>query len=239
MSTRNHLYMPTTGKDPKKFDRVPALETEPGKPLFKHIASGFRLAGKVSDYLRTNAVKWKEVPSGWNGYGYTELDRYILVSRKDVKVVMDMLNKRESAVKPDEYDLKEAWCRKLVKLTGISMDTARKLAWEKLAAKERQIAELEERQDERGYSVRRERLINKIRRENPLRRIRDEEHAMNILRASARHNNSDYDDQLEIAHKKAFWREIDPALAKEYARSHTTYTGDISVFFPDNNDNQL
>lgn len=234
MSTYNYLYVPTKSTDPEKYKRVRVFEDAPGKPLYKLVASGFRLSGKVSDYLREHALKWKEERSGWNGYGYTDTERNILVSVKDAKVVTQMLKKRASAPKPDEDDLKEAWCRRLVRLTGISIETARRIADEKLNAKEGQVIELEERQRDRRYSVRRERLINKIRRENPLRWIRDEEHAMNILKASARHTHSDYDEQLKLAHRMSEWRDINPALAREYAREHTTYTNDISVFFPEN-----
>ena len=52
------------------------------------------------------------------------------------------------------------------------------------------IAEMEERQQDRGYSIKREKLINAMYRANPLRRIIDITHAEAIMQAHKRHTET-------------------------------------------------
>ena len=75
-----------------------------------------------------------------------------------------------------------------------------------------------------GASVRRGKLIAKMERENPLRYIKNEEHAQNILAASERHNNSDYEDKLEEGRELAASGDIDRAEVKEYARNNMQFS---------------
>ena len=76
---------------------------------------------------------------------------------------------------------------------------------------------MEERQDDR-YSRRRDSLIGKMRRENPLRRIEGEEHARAILAASERHNTTDYEYQLEHGREEATMGNIERDEVKNFAR---------------------
>ncbi|GEM_PF-4411203 len=77
-------------------------------------------------------------------------------------------------------------------------------------------------------------MINKKLRENPLRYIKDKEHAFAILAASNRHNNSDYEEMLEFAKEKALLGEIEYDEIQEWARMHCTYYD--SYYDDDNND---
>jgi hypothetical protein len=109
--------------------------------------------------------------------------------------------------------------RRLVKLTAITEEEAKAIAEEKIAYKEKQIQMMEDRQAER-YSIKREKLIAKMRRENPLRRIKDVAHAEAILQASFRHNCTDYESRLEEGRERALLGEIDQADIKGWARTH-------------------
>ena len=120
-------------------------------------------------------------------------------------------------IKGDPVD---SWAKRLSKLTGISLEEALIIAEEKLDYKEQCIRELEYR-DAHAPSVKREQLINKIKRSNPLRYIKDSEHASNILTASSRHNGTDYEQQLDYARGLAASGEIGKEEVKEYARTHS------------------
>ena len=67
-------------------------------------------------------------------------------------------------------------------------------------------------------TFRREKLINKMQRENPLRRIIDYDHALAIIDASERHNSTPYDKFLKQAHELERYGEIERGTAKEWAR---------------------
>jgi hypothetical protein len=69
-------------------------------------------------------------------------------------------------------------------------------------------------------SILRDRLIAKMERENPLRRIEDESHAQAIIAASNRHKNTNYEDKLDEARELAQRGDIDHSEVKEYARSN-------------------
>jgi hypothetical protein len=56
-----------------------------------------------------------------------------------------------------------------------------------------------------------------MKRENPLRKIENTEHAQRILAASNRHH-SGYDDRLEEGRHLAALGEIDRSEVREYAR---------------------
>ncbi len=60
-------------------------------------------------------------------------------------------------------------------------------------------------------------------RENPLRRIEDEEHANRIVGASNRHKNSNYEEKLEELRNDAKWGLIDYADVRERARQEMQY----------------
>ena len=57
-----------------------------------------------------------------------------------------------------------------------------------------------------------------MKRENPLRRIIDYDHALAIIDASERHNKTPYDKFLQQAHELELCGEIERGTAKEWAR---------------------
>lgn len=236
----NSIFIPTQGKDEKKFKRIPAFE-KVSKTLFKEVVDGFRMAGKVKDFILKNRLDVHYYGSDYNGYGYSTDNYEYLLRPKDAKVVMQMLAERSEAAnkrKPhSQNDKIAAWCRRLVKLTGVSFEVAERIANEKLEAKSKQIDELEERQYTMRYSVKRKQLINKIARSNPLRRIESEGHAFAILQASVRHTSSDYDATLEEAREMAARGELDYSEVKDYARKNARYRDDVqSAFFSKEDD---
>lgn len=116
------------------------------------------------------------------------------------------------------------WINRLCRLTGISEDGAKEIAEEKLEYKWDQISMLEDRQAER-YSVQREKLIRKLERSNPLRYIKNKEHAMAILEAGNRHTCTDYEKKLKVLHELEKEGFIEKGDAKEIARTQSM--GDI------------
>lgn len=234
MSKTHAIYVPTTGKNTKKFIEIAAFEKKTGKKLYKKVVGGFRMAGKVAAFIRKNTIAvWRE-GYNYNGYGYQDHDYYYLMRPTDAKIVQEMLEERSRKHKeaPTYEQKKEAWCRRLAKLTGITVEVATEIAEEKLDAKKRQIDKLMDRQYNDHYSVRREKLINELIRSNPLRRIEDADHARSILAASVRHNFSNYDDLLEEASNKAAWGEINYSEVKDYARMNANYNKNVEeVFF--------
>lgn len=156
----------------------------------------------------------------YNGFGYTKLPLAVTLStigevRKFNKLCREIENSPEK--KKSYAEKKEDWCKRLIKLTNISIEEARKIADEKEEYQESQISELEYRQVEH-YSKKRESLINKIRRSNPLRYIKDSEHAQNILAASHRHNYTDYEIRLKEGRELAQIGDIDKSEVRDYAR---------------------
>lgn len=91
---------------------------------------------------------------------------------------------------------------------------------EKLGYKWDQISMLEDRQAER-YSVQREKLIRKLERSNPLRYIKNKEHAMAILEAGNRHTCTDYEKKLKVLHELEKEGFIEKGDAKEIARTQS------------------
>jgi hypothetical protein len=242
-NVNNIVYIPSYGKDKTKFKSIPAFSGVTKAPMFRKVASGFRMAGKVRDFVMAHKLAVHYYGSNFNGYGYATSNYEYLMSRKDAATLLEMLHKRnEAAKKRKRLTFEErtaAWCRQLVRLTGISMDDAQRIAEEKLEAHAKKINELEERQLKECYSVMRKKLIDKMCRENPLRRIKDANHAFAILGASVRHNESNYDDMLDEAREKAAMGEIDYCEIQSYARQHARYWGDIqSAFFSNEEDNE-
>lgn len=167
-------------------------------------------------------------PQGaWNGYGYTQLPMVCRINsvgemRKFNKIKRELEENPPQKKTLSEEEKINQWARRLVRLTGIELQQAQKIARSKLRYKESQILMLEERQEEK-YSVKRQKIINKIYRSNPLRRIENEEHAKAILDAYMRHTASDYEKQLEKAQGMAAWGFISYDCVREYALEHTTY----------------
>ena len=98
------------------------------------------------------------------------------------------------------------------------------MAEEKVDYKNDRISAMISRQSEQGYSVKRGKLIAKMERENPLRPIRDYDHALAIIAASKRHNNTIYDSLLNEAHDMERYGDIEPGTAKAWAREQIKRT---------------
>lgn len=240
-NVHNSIFVPTQGKDEAKFKRIPDFE-KVSNTLFKEVISGFRMAGKVKDFILQHRLAVHYYGSDYNGYGYSTENYEYLMRPKDAKVVKEMLAERTVAAEKrktrPEVNPRAAWCRRLAKLTGISQEDAERIADEKIEAQYNQIAKLEKRQSTLGYSVKREKLIHRIGWSNPLRRIKDEDHAFAILHASVRHNSSDYDRELENAREMAACGELDWSEVKDYAREHARYWSDVqSSFFTKEEEN--
>lgn len=104
--------------------------------------------------------------------------------------------KKESKKEPKDKRLR--WAERLARLTGISVEEALEIAKAKEDYHAECILDLENRQCN-DFSRRREKIIRTKERENPLRRIEDEDHAEAILYAHARHTDTDYEDYLAAA----------------------------------------
>lgn len=160
----------------------------------------------------------------WNGYGYTPLGQFLSVADFiKARNRLEALPLKDGAKKLTYEEKKLAWCKRLAKLSGIDIAQAMIIAEEKEEAKQEQIDELEERQCYH-YSVMRSKLIRKIDRSNPLRPIKNREHAEAILKASERHNYTDYEVMLDIGREKAQSGEIDWSEVKDFARTNYTRT---------------
>ena len=134
---------------------------------------------------------------------------------------MELLNGKkitEKKVKSSE-EVRDEWARSLVKKSknAVTFEEAQSIAEEKLKYKDERIDAMWSRQYE-GYSMKRAKLINKMQRENPLRRIIDYDHALAIIDASERHNKTPYDKFLQQAHELERYGDIERGTAKEWAR---------------------
>lgn len=169
-----------------------------------------------------NTEKCKVQGSNFNGYGYTTWTRCYTLTRGDVRKYNSLQPQKETPKKSYEERKAaayESWCKRLSKLTGISIEEAQTIANEKIEYHQEKIDEVQDRQYDR-YSSQRQKLIDKMERTNPLRRIQDESHARAILAASDRHNNTNYDNLLNEGRELAKWGDIDRSEVKEYARTN-------------------
>lgn len=179
-----------------------------------------RMAGKVKKFIENHAKQVTRHGYDYNGYGYSSFEYRYLMSKKDIKQLQLIINEKSTAKAAPNTDdeKKQAWAKRLAKLTSISIDEALLIADEKLEYKEQQIDKLVERQCSQGYSVKREKLADKLRRSNPLRRIESVEHANAILAASKRHNETPYEHNLEVMSEEAKWGTITHEQARDMAR---------------------
>ena len=179
------------------------------------------LLGKLKTFVEEKKVDYRTYGDNYNGYGYQDHYHEYYLTAKDGKTFVELLNGKkttEKKVKSDE-EVRDEWARSLVKKSknAVTFEEAKTIAEEKLKYKEDRIAAMWSRQDER-YSIKREKLINKMQRENPLRRIIDYDHALAIIDASERHNSTPYDKFLKQAHELERYGEIERGTAKEWAR---------------------
>ena len=179
------------------------------------------LLGKLKNFVEEKKIEYRTYGDNFNGYGYQDNYHEYYLTAKDGKAFLELLNGKkttEKKVKSDE-EIRDEWARSLVRKSknAVSFEDAQAIAEEKLKYKEDRIAAMWSRQDER-YSIKREKLINKMQRENPLRRIIDYDHALAIIDASERHNKTPYDKFLQEAHELERYGEIERGAAKEWAR---------------------
>ena len=180
-----------------------------------------KLLGKLKTFVEEKKVDYRTYGDNYNGYGYQDNYHEYYLTAKDGKAFLELLNGKKTTakkVKSDE-EVRDEWARSLVRKSKntVSFEEAQSIAEEKLKYKDERIAAMWSRQDER-YSVKREKLINKMQRENPLRRIIDYDHALAIIDASERHNKTSYDKFLQEAHELERYGEIERGTAKEWAR---------------------
>ena len=179
------------------------------------------MLGKLKTFVEEKKVDYRTYGDNFNGYGYQDHYHEYYLTAKDGKTFVELLNGKKTTakkVKSDE-EVRDEWARSLVRKSknAVSFEDAQIIAEEKLRYKEDRIAAMRSRQYER-YSVKREKLINKMQRENPLRRIIDYDHALAIIDASERHNKTSYDKFLQEAHELERYGEIERGTAKEWAR---------------------
>ena len=179
------------------------------------------LLGKLKTFVEEKKIEYRTYGANYNGYGYKDHYHEYYLTAKDGKAFLEPLNgKKATEKKVKSYEeVRDEWAKSLVRKSkkAISFEDAQSIAEEKLKYKEDRIAAMWSRQDER-YSIKREKLIEKMKRENPLRRIIDYDHALAIIDASNRHNKTSYDKLLQQAHELERYGEIERGTAKEWAR---------------------
>lgn len=181
-----------------------------------------RMAGKLKEKVIESSLEKKSYGLNPNKYGYQDHIYLYYVNSLSFDEIKKMIEEKRKT--PSKQELSdeakiEKWSKRLAKLTGITLEKAKEIALEKINYKIDRINMMIERQAENN-SYLRSKLIAKMERENPLRPIKDEEHARNILIASDRHNNTDYEYKLEEARELIKLGELDNGTAKEYARNN-------------------
>lgn len=164
--------------------------------------------------------KSDDIRSNYNGYGYKDTTRCYTLSDSELAEYHSLLpTKKREKFEICEEDRIATWARRLVKLTDISIEEATKIGQQKIKYHEDKIYDMKDR-DIECPSKQRDRLIQKMERENPLRRIIDADHAQAILSAYNRHKKTDYEYQLEQAHEMEQFGELQKGSAREYARQN-------------------
>ena len=217
MATYHTIYVTTKVQNRKKNENYYDFEACHNAREVMEIS---RMAGKVKEFVHANAIEKKSYGADYNGYGWSSWYYNYLLTPAKAKGLQALIESKNAEKKPPktEEQIVETWSKRLAKLAHITLEEAKDIAWEKLEAKEDQIDALCNRQYTRRYSTKRAALIRKIERSNPLRRIKDEYHAMNILAASYRHKYTDYDSKLDEYREQAEWGDIDYSEVKAMAR---------------------
>jgi len=207
----------------KKFEKQVVLDLiSQIKNSTKNEEKHLKLNAKENNIIKYINPKYSQDRLGaYNGFGYEKLGKHLFSDNfKEVLKFLKKIEKSQTVEKNIKTSLsqeekEEKWLKKLVKLTGCTLEEASEILKEKKEYKEEKIEEMEDRQSER-FSVRRQKLIEKMRRENPLRAIKDELHARNILEASKRHTSTNYESLLEEGRELVKWGMIESS--KEFAR---------------------
>lgn len=170
-------------------------------------------------------------PKGkWTRYGYEKLALVAeITSLREMRLFNKIKRELEELPPPKKKTYEEkklAWCRRLIRLVGdeyeLTLEDAIDIADSKIEDKYDRIAELDKRQDER-YSCKRDKLISKMERENPLRYIKDVYHARSIMNAHDRHTRTPYEAYLKEAHYLEEEGLLEKGMAKDYAYDMIKY----------------
>lgn len=229
MATYNQVFVET------RFASVDNAKKSDKKAIFKEWNSKvFRkvwedaMRGKIKDFIEAHKIDSEHYGMHYNGYGWSDHVNNYFMTASDGKAFIALVEGKKVEQKPAKTweQTRDAWCRRLVKLLAdcegyewVTMEVAQEIAEEKLDYKQQQINMVESRQYDR-YSVKRQKLINKMERENPLRRIEGYDHAIAIIKASERHNNSNYEELLDEYREEAKWGLIDHSEVKQLAREN-------------------
>ena len=196
--------------------------------VYRKVWSG-AMRGKMKEYISTHKVYEEHYGENWNGFGYQDkFNNFFLNSEKDFLQLVEGKATKPKTVKTWSQ-VRDTWAKRLVRLLAncngyewVTMDVARSIAEEKNDYKRQQIEKVEAKQYD-NYSTKRATLIHKMERENPLRRIEDEQHAIAIIQASHRHNNSNYEHLLDEYRHEAELGLIDRSEVKDKARMNMNF----------------
>lgn len=229
MATYNSVYVTTrfsSLENARKADKKASFTYHNGM-VYKCIWEG-AMRGKIKDFILANITDSRSYGSDYNGYGWSNQNNDYYMTASNGKALLALVEGKKAEQKPAKTweQTRDAWCRRLVRLLStcegyewVTMEVAQEIAEEKQDYKQQQINMVESRQYDR-YSVKREKLINKMERENPLRRIEDESHAIAIIEASNRHKNTDYEELLDEYRNQAKCGLIDHSEVKQLAREN-------------------
>ena len=232
MAPYNTVFVPTrfaSIENARKADKKGAFSNYNNK-VYKEIWRD-AMRGKIKDFIVAHAVASNSYGSDYNGYGWGNHHNDYYLSLADGKALLQLVAGKKAEKNPVKtwQEIRDAWAKRLVRcLDGaeeyawVTFEVAQQIAEEKDEYKTEQINMMIERQNER-YSVRREKLINKMERENPLRRIEGYDHAVAIIKASERHNNCNYETLLEEYREDAKMGIIDHSEVKQLARENYIY----------------
>ena len=227
MATYNSVYVLTryaSVENASKKSLNDVFRTFNGK-VYRKVWCG-SMRGKIKEYISTHKVHEEHYGENWNGFGYQDkYNNFFLNAGKDFIQLVEGKEAGPKAVKTWEQ-VRDTWAKRLVKLLSnckgyewVTMEVARAIADEKNDYKRQQIEKVEAKQFD-NYSVKRATLLHRMERENPLRRIEDEQHAMAIIQASNRHNNSNYEFLLDEYRHEAELGLIDRSEVRDLARKN-------------------
>lgn len=232
MATRHFVCAPTRFKSIESAEKSAKKESIKCNHLmhdgvvFRSVWCG-EMRGSVKEFISQHVIFTKIENWGFNGYGYKHHYNYHIMSSADSKAFISLVDGKKKEKKEMTWEQKrDAWARRLVKLLSccdgykwVTMEVATEIANEKADYQQEKINEMIERQSGR-YSTRRETLIRKMERENPLRRIENVDHAKAIITASNRHNNSNYEVLLDEYKWKAKLGNINHEEIRALARQN-------------------
>lgn len=229
MAIYHTVYIPTRFKSAESLKKAyPGAECEKRNGIFYRSFLSVAMRGKVKNFILANVTGVATCDKNFNGYGYKDhFHDYFLKSAKAAQQLQLMLEEKKTKDKKTvktEAEVIKVWAKRLVSLLkgnplfdSLTLSEAEEIAREKLVYKAGRISEMEDRQYER-YSYSREKLITQMKRENPLRRIANVEHAYAIIEASRRHGLTDYEDLLDSYKSLAKTGQIAREDVREMAR---------------------